>query len=246
MDQIRNFADGRLVNGCIYCGGVDESRDHVPSRVFLDSPAPENLPVVGACVSCNNGFSQDEEYVASLIESVKSGTTNIAHIEREKIAEIFRRSPALQTRIEKAKNLVGDQIQFNVEPDRIRNVVLKLARGHAAFELSRSCRGEPSSIWWCPLSLLDEDDKELFEASHVPQLLGEIGSRGSQRLFIAELTLVGPGGEIRKDGLPFIDWVDVQTGRYRYLAFDDQDGIRIRIVIAEYLAAEVVWHAETR
>ena len=53
VDQLRNFADSRLIAGCVYCAGVNDTRDHVPSRVFLDSPLPENLPVVPACRACN-------------------------------------------------------------------------------------------------------------------------------------------------------------------------------------------------
>jgi hypothetical protein len=43
MEQLKSYADNRLVNGCVYCGGPEETRDHVPSRVFLDPPYPENL-----------------------------------------------------------------------------------------------------------------------------------------------------------------------------------------------------------
>jgi hypothetical protein len=60
VDQLKDFADSRLIAGCVYCGGLDETRDHVPSRVFLDSPFPENLPVVPACWECNNSFSRDD------------------------------------------------------------------------------------------------------------------------------------------------------------------------------------------
>src|SRR5438105_2056850 len=35
MDQLKSYADDRLINGCVYCGGPEETRDHVPSRVFL-------------------------------------------------------------------------------------------------------------------------------------------------------------------------------------------------------------------
>ena len=137
MDQLRNYADDRLIRGCIYCDGSEETRDHVPSRVFLDSPLPENLPVVAACWSCNNGFSRDEEYVACLIESAIAGSTNPDHIGRPEIANILRRSPALRARIEGAKSCEDGQILFGFEPERVKNVLLKLARGHAAFELSQ-------------------------------------------------------------------------------------------------------------
>ncbi len=103
MEQLRNLADSRLVNGCVYCGGPEETRDHVPSRVFLDLPYPENLPVVSACSSCNNSFSQDEEYLACLIESVIVGSTDPDKIRRLKVANIYRRAPALRAKIEAAK-----------------------------------------------------------------------------------------------------------------------------------------------
>jgi hypothetical protein len=106
MDQLRSFTDNRLINGCIYCGGPEETRDHVPSCVFLDHPLPENLPIVGACRSCNNGFSLDEEYVACLIESAVAGLTDPEIIRRPGVANILRRTPGLRARIEAAKCIV--------------------------------------------------------------------------------------------------------------------------------------------
>src|SRR5262249_27689448 len=152
--------DDRLVNGCLYCGGTEESRDHVPSRVFLDSPLPENLPIVWACSPCNNSFSLDEAYVACLIESVIAGSTDPARIRRPGIASILQRKPALRARIEAAKSFIDGQIQFNIESNRIRNVVLKLARGHAAFELSQVRRDEPESLWWFPLPLMTDAQRD--------------------------------------------------------------------------------------
>ncbi len=37
------------------------------------------------------------------------------------------------------------------------------------------------------------------------------------------------------------DWIEVQDGRYRYAAVADGENIIVRIVIHEYLAAEVHW-----
>src|SRR5689334_904074 len=105
MEQLKNYADDRLINGCIYCGDREETRDHVPSRVFLDAPLPENLPVVGACLACNNGFSRDEEYLACLIESAIVGSTDPDHMRRPGVASILRRAPALRARIEAAKSI---------------------------------------------------------------------------------------------------------------------------------------------
>ena len=240
MDQLKNLSDDRLCHGCIYCGGPEETREHVPSRVFLDSPPPDNLPVVWACSSCNH-FSLDEAYVACLIESVIAGSTNPERIRRPGIANLLRRTPALRARIEAAKSFTGNQIQFNVEPDRIRNVVLKLARGHAAFELSQVCREEPASLWWYPLPLMTDAQRDDFDASHVVEMFGEIGSRGSQRLLATQITLESSKGEKLTLNLVINDWLDVQEGCYRYLAIDDGGEIKIKIVIAEYLACEVIW-----
>ena len=42
-------------------------------------------------------------------------------------------------------------------------------------------------------------------------------------------------------GMVINDWVDVQDGLYRYHAIDDNNIVIIKIVIAEYLACEVIW-----
>jgi len=50
-----------------------------------------------------------------------------------------------------------------------------------------------------------------------------------------------PDGDSSTLNLLINDWVDVQEGRYRYLAIDDRGEVKIKIVIAEYLACEVTW-----
>ena len=68
MQQLPNDGDQRNQGFCVHCGGPEETRDHTPSKAFLDRPLPENLPVAPACFACNNGFAADEEYVACLLE----------------------------------------------------------------------------------------------------------------------------------------------------------------------------------
>jgi hypothetical protein len=241
MNQLKNLADDRLINGCIYCGGVAETRDHVPSRILLEPPYPENLPVVGCCEQCNQGFSKDEEYVVCLIEAVLAGSTNPDGIKRSGVARSLRRSPALQARIDAARREVDGRIEFAVETDRMMNVMLKLARGHAAFELSQPCRKAPDHFWCGPLGSMSEEMRESFNAAHVQQMFGEVGSRGLQRMLVTQLVVRSQTGEESQVGFLFNDWVDVQDGYYRYLAIDDIGGLVIRIVVAEYLACEVAW-----
>lgn len=241
VDQLSDFADSRLIAGCIYCGGLDDTRDHVPSRVLLDLPFPENLPIVPACRRCNTEFSSDEEYLACLIEAVLAGTTDPDRIERSRVAATLRRKPGLRARIQSGRRVTGDQIAFDFEYARVRNVVLKLARGHAAFELSALNRSEPTAIAWWPMPLMSPEERDSYNASHVVRTLGEVGSRGMQRLLVVQATVKRPTGESCIVDVLVNDWVDVQEGRYRYLAIDDQGEVRVKIVIREYLACEVVW-----
>lgn len=244
MDQLRDFADDRLIKGCIYCGGPAETRDHVPSRVFLEAAYPENLPVVGSCESCNQGFSEDEQYLACLLEATLAGTANPDKIRRPSVARTLRRSPGLQARIESAKRQVYDRVEFAVEEERIKNVMLKLARGHAAFELSQPCREEPDHFWCGPLGAMPQEMREAFDAPHMQKMFGELGSRGLQRMLVTQMVLRSQTGEESEARLLVNDWVDVQEGYYRYLAIDDFGGLVIRIVVAEYLACETAWRID--
>lgn len=241
MDQLRDLADDRLFHGCAYCGGSPDTRDHVPSKIFLDDPFPTELPVVGACQRCNNGFSKDEQYVACLIECAFLGTVDPGLHRREKIAKILRRSPALQAKLAAARISTDDQVSFSVEPKRVRNVLLKLAKGHAMFELSWFSDQEPVSLWWSPLALLTEEQRSAFEEAPSPQMLGEIGSRATQRMQVLQAKLLGPDGQEYFANLLVNDWIDVQEERYRYLATDQDGVVRVRMVLGEYLACEVAW-----
>jgi hypothetical protein len=241
MDQLQNLADDRLINGCVYCGDRVETREHIPSRVLLDSPVPENLPVVGSCEECNLGYSMDEEYLACLIESTVAGTTDPTQMRRSKVSKILLRKPQLRARIESAKSLVDGHVHFLAESDRVENVLLKLARGHVAFELGQVRRDAPRSIWWSPLHLMPPEHYESFNASHVVRMFGEVGSRGMQRLLATQVCLQAFDGSEMKLDLLVNDWIDVQEERYRYLAIDDSGEIKIKIVIAEYLGCEIVW-----
>lgn len=242
MDQLKNFADSRLIQGCIYCGAPAETREHVPSKTFLDAPLPENLPIVEACLACNAGFSRDEEYVACFIEAAYGGTTDPDQIERPSIARKLCNAPALRARIEASKISLDGGIAWKPEGDRLRNVIVKLARGHAAFELSQPCRDDPVSVWWGVLDLMPPDQREAFEDAQIIEQFAEVGSRGNQRLLVLQASMVSTTtGEEIVTGLIVNDWVEVQQDLYRYHAIDQTDTVIIRFIIREYLACEVCW-----
>ena len=151
MEQIRNFGDERQVAQCAYCGRDTPTRDHVPSRVLLDEPYPENLPVVPACRECNEGFSADEEYVACLIDCVISGTTSPEKVQREKVRRILLNKQALTARLAATRKEKRGATEYSIEDSRVRNLVLKLGRGHALFELNEPQYEKPSSVGYIPL-----------------------------------------------------------------------------------------------
>ncbi|WP_148285376.1 hypothetical protein [Flavobacterium sp. B17] len=237
MLQIRPFSDNRLRGRCVYCGGSAETRDHVPSKCLLDKPYPENLPVVECCDICNQGFSSDEQYFACFIECVKSGSTNIVDIERDLIRDMLEKSPSLRKRIENNTEKKDGNIIFYPEDERIKNVLLKLVKGHTAYELSLSRFDDPQFLWFGLLSSLPDGNKIDFNSVHFQQNVGEIGSRSMQQLLVT--TLINHNGE--NINVIINDWVDVQENKYRYIAIDDMGKIIVRIVFDELWGCEVVW-----
>lgn len=242
MEHLDDLADDRLIQGCLYCDGAPDTREHVPSRIFLDTPFPPELPIVGACNECNNGFSMDETYVACLVEAVVAGTTEPGKMRRPTIAKILRRSKKLRARLDAARQENGGQTSFMPEVERVRKVMVKLARGHAAFELSQLCRDEPTHVDWAPIALMSVEEREEFEDAYFPHLFPEIGSRATQRMMVISANLTGPDGKAALPAIVMQDWQDVQEDRYSYLATDDGEEVRVRIIIGGYLACDVRWN----
>lgn len=230
MQQVPDYGDDRNKGFCVHCGGGSETRDHMPSKIFLDEPLPENLPVSPACFNCNNGFSLDEEYLACLLECICLGDVDPDRVERPKIARILRGNASLSTRLRTARTEVNDQAVWSYEQHRVRRVLLKLSRGHAAYELNEPQLGEPEVFSFKPLVLMTDRERREFEEDDAGDIAvwPEVGSRAMNRMFVH-------GANAYDEG-----WLVVQKGRYRYRT--SQPGVmRIRLVIREYLACDVIW-----
>ena len=145
MQQLRCYGDDRNKGFCVHCGGPDETVDHVPSKVLLDEPYPENLMATSACRKCNNGLSLDEEYLACLLECVIAGDTAPENLHRAKIARILQENSSLSVRLQRARSDGEEGPVWAAESDRVSRVVLKLARCHAAFELNEPQLDERNS-----------------------------------------------------------------------------------------------------
>jgi len=126
VKQIRTYVDDRLAAFCYACGGAPATRDHVPPKVFLDEPYPENLPVVGSCRTCNEGASLDEEYVACVLEVAARGTVDPSGLTRPKIVRKLTKNPSLAARLVNA--VAEDGTAVAVE-QRVSRVLEKVGRG---------------------------------------------------------------------------------------------------------------------
>lgn len=234
MEKLDSFADERLVGACALglvpeCTKETSTWDHAPSRVFLDQPYPANTSKmrVRACEPCNAGASLHEAYVACLLECVVVGSTKPSDMRREKIRRLLAEKPRLQRRIERARKSTKTGVVFEVETERVERVVLKLARGHAAFELGELQLEEPTWLTFVPVTSLSPVARDDFETPlEWPVLWPEVGSRAMQRLAMALPGAVG--------------WIVVQEGRYRYQVVPG-DEVVVRILLSEYLGCEVRW-----
>jgi len=222
MIQVPIFGDKRELAFCAFCGGETGTRDHCPSRVLLDDPYPDNLPVVPACGRCNWRFSADEEYLACLVACVIAGSTEPSRITRPKIRRILTDGRALRARIEQQRAESAGGALFKPEMGRVLSIVTKLAQGHALWELHSPCPEPPDEIYVTPIGLMSAKQRHALEFPGVTALWPECGSRAMQRLAAADLARGAP-------------WIVVQAGLYRFHASPDPRAT-IRIVISEYLA----------
>ncbi|MEK6320910.1 MAG: hypothetical protein AABN33_04420 [Acidobacteriota bacterium] len=232
MDPRQLFVDERLTGFCAYCGAAPESGDHCPSKVLLDEPFPPNLPVVDACADCNNHLSLDEQYVACLIETVICGSANPDDVSRPKIKRILTDTPRLARSLQNGRQLdESGSLVWDVDLDAVIRVVLKLARGHIAYEIGLPKIEEPDVVRFAPLILMSVEQRSQFESpgSRSLEPWPEIGSRAFIRA--AKNT---PNPDLT-------EWTVVQPGRYRYLV-GQSDGDSVRLVLSEYLACQVIWH----
>ena len=238
MDYIDEFVDERQKASCIQCGAwvgdVETNRDHVPSKVLLRKPYPENLPVVETCVACNSGFSADEEYLYLFLHCVLTGSTDPEQHADEKIARALRRHEKLRARIKRSKTeyrTIGGETRcvWKPEKERVERVVVKNARGHAFYEYGEAMLTEPEHVWNLPLASMTVAEREEFENAGTTGELApwpELGSRMMTRVLT---------GQDMRDG-----WVIVQDGVYRFRV--QQCGVMlVRSVLFEYLATEVHW-----
>lgn len=233
------FSDERLDYSCSYCGeNTPVTRDHVPSRILLDDPFPENLPLVGCCQKCNNGFSKDEEYFASVIECIIHSTPNPELLTREKIKKVLRYNSKLRQRIESSFikedpmlfNDFEQRLYFRVEFERFENVLIKLAKGHVKFEHSTPMFESPNVIWFKYIGELSENERTEFFNIEYSGKITEIGSRAFHKIYVDNMMQTFHN-----------KWEVIQEGRYVYCVSNNLGQTTVRIILSNYLACYISW-----
>ena len=217
MIQRPEYGEDHPERICCYCGNWADTGDHVPSKVFLDKPYPDNLPVVPCCKKCNEEFSYDEEYVAVLLECVRWQTFNPEEFKREKVRKIIEHNPAILKTVRESVHPLLDG-HFTVDPDnvRLRKVLTKLIAGHLRFEgLDQLFLHEGLDIHFYQDIYTSREFYEEFHSPIYSGLLPEVGSR-------ALIAMVEQGYA----GSP---WLPVQPNMYAYCVAPDNSEVRIII-----------------
>ena len=229
---------------CIYCGESADTREHCPSRAFLEKPYPTNLPTLPACKRCNNGFSADENYTKNLINFLYMHYIQEKDIEKSSVYEDRETRDAYNAAIKFIKEQYFD--------DRIANVFRKLAIGHAAYEIStgyysKEWKGKPVYISYILKPMLDNETWEGLECVEIinEDIMPELGSRVFRNIYVLQMPLLEvKTGDKKFMNVCVLDWTDVQEEQYKYQAFIKQDKICVKMIFKEFLYAEVVFERE--
>lgn len=251
--EIEDFTDDRLKAWCIHCGDmiadVESNRDHVPTKSFLTKALRERgakydrgggdelsyLPQVVVCQKCNSGFSPDENYLLCVLHAVMAGSLYPDPAKHPEAASILRSNRNVVRSLKKGQDgqpILFDNLQpFTLfpDPERVRRVIVKNARGHAYHELGEPLLEAPEHVAFVPLERLSADQHDAFESTSVDADLAvwpEVGSRMTVNLLDVEAMVGG--------------WITVEPGRYRY-SIDWSGTVTVKTVIWEYLATEARW-----
>jgi len=218
-------------SGCIYCGSTADTREHVPSKVFLLEPYPDNLPTVPACKECNNNFSKDEEYVACCVEVLRSIVNN--QTVNEKVRTILNEKPHLCELVCSQITDNGSEIELSFDRKRIERILEKMAVCLAGFEFDQLSFSDIQETWFDFATNITEVFKGKFISPHYSKVFPEISSRFSSdycTFFISN----------HDDAVVLMDWIEVQENQFRYQVTVEDDCVSVKMVISEFLFARVL------
>ena len=253
MREIGGFTDERLKAWCIHCGDViadvESNRDHVPTKSFLTKALRERgakydsgvgdeqdyLPQVLVCRRCNSSFASDENYLLCVLHAVIAGSLYPDPTKHPEAATILRSNRhivrSLRNGLDEQLLLYDDLQPFTLfpDPEKVRRVIVKNARGHAYYEIGEPLLEAPAHTAFVPLTLLSPEQRDDFENTGTGAgctCWPEVGSRMTDHLLDQQAM---EGG-----------WITVEPKRYRY-AVDWSDAVTVKTVVWDYLATETRW-----
>lgn len=233
------FERGTSMN-CIFCGGIAETREHAPSKVFISSPLPTDLPTVPSCCKCNNTFSSDELYSAVLIKLLRSKIDDysLTTLDMERLSKKEGR--------EAAQFIIDNEETLSyIDNKRLENILIKLARSHAVYELYDCFEYDNDSRFQIDLfyvfkPFIDQDIMNdiasVICADHL--LLPEMGAKFYERLCCIQLQECN---DQEQKGISFLSWNDVKENEYSYTAYIDYPNVVVKIIIQNFLFAKITF-----
>ncbi len=232
---------------CIYCGQVSATREHVPSKVFLRRPYPDNLAILPACKECNNSFSDDELYTEVYIDALKYFSGYSSSLNEDNKERIYKNSAYFDTQKDLSEYY---KTQLFPKNKKIERILKKLAIGHMVYELSEGYSAEENGI-----ELISLEYKFLFDLSKEfrnnfdnlilmnDKKLPLVGSRVFDKIMVIQPVLQSiDSKDVKRIPLAVMAWTDVQDGNYRYVAwYENDDSFHVKMVIHDFLFAEVIF-----
>jgi len=217
-------------NLCLYCGDNANTRDHAPSKVFIDENFMGFLPTVPSCSKCNNSYSVDEEYVANWIE-ILSRKCISEYKRRTKTDRALARNSKLKEKL--SQQIVSDAggLRFGFDRKSFENIFRKLATAHVGYEIDAlKAKSEPL-IAINFAFLMSKDGLTNFNSMPKLDYAPEIGSRACSEIVVT----------VFEDDLETsLFWKIVQPEKYRY-SVSIVENIEVKIVVNELIYVSIVW-----
>ena len=91
---------------------------------------------------------------------------------RTKVKRALLHNPRLAKRIQSSAHVDEEGRLVWTPEGRVTNVLVKLARGHAAYELSLICSDAPREVVFRPLSAMSASERESFEGLGAGEIRG--------------------------------------------------------------------------
>lgn len=218
--------------GCIYCGDIANTREHIPSKTFLNSPYPENLSTIPACYKCNNGYSKDEKYVSCFLDVLKS-CIYINHNLKDNTIRCLKDDIGLKKLIEEQIDIKNDHVYFSIDDNKIKRILVKLAKGHAAFELDYINFDDVKiDVKYDFIFNLSKEFINSFNNVVTYPVIHEVGSRA---IYLIQDLDSGFAETIAL-------WNIIQNQQYRYQVVNRQSSTIVKIVIFEFLYSEICFN----